>query len=104
MPQLDRYGYIPACAGETQDAGFLAIASVGYIPACAGETRIPGYSFRDAVDGTSPRVRGKPASVARPTGTRRPFRYIPACAGETDANGRPGTSPPPLSRLQWLPC
>ena len=62
MPQLDRYGYIPACAGETHG---------------------PVMSLRLRGHTVHPRVCGGNILNQILVGLVLYQRYIPACAGET---------------------
>ena len=72
--------YIPACAGEAGAAGIRRSRRKVHPRVCGGS--VIGGSQRSAHMGTSPRVRGKPASVEPYAGYNG---YIPACAGEAPA-------------------
>ena len=78
MPQLDRYGYIPACAGETEQMLTLADTATVHPRVCGGNVYLTQYSTLPK--GTSPRVRGKRTGRGEKSSRQR---YIPACAGET---------------------
>ena len=71
-------GLIPACAGKTPMQA-LALARFSAHPRVCGENALPGPVGRDD-DGSSPRVRGKPALGHTQTYDKR---LIPACAGKT---------------------
>ena len=75
---LDVRGLIPACAGKTPMQA-LALARFSAHPRVCGENALPGPVGRDD-DGSSPRVRGKPALGHTQTYDKR---LIPACAGKT---------------------
>ena len=73
----NRYGSIPACAGEPWPAQFAALESEVYPRVCGGTAVLGHIQFGQP--GLSPRVRGNPLPPAK----ERPARgSIPACAGE----------------------
>ena len=74
-------GLIPACAGKTI-ACRMSLIAVRAHPRVCGENRTEYGSGRH-VEGSSPRVRGKPVECLRED---RPSRLIPACAGKTCAS------------------
>ena len=101
-----RPGLIPACAGKTATTG-TTVARWRAHPRVCGENgpelprrgaprahprvcgeNTPGVSHPPRSYGSSPRVRGKPAST---TPAWTPPRLIPACAGKTPAT-RPAAS------------
>ena len=71
-------GLIPAYAGKTEGLSGLVVAMRAH-PRVCGENirRLPGVEI---VDGSSPRMRGKPSGVFRRRGLRG---LIPAYAGKT---------------------
>ena len=71
-------GLIPACAGKT-DRSSSSTGNRRAHPRVCGENDI-ALLDRDAVAGSSPRVRGKPRRRPR---KRVPPGLIPACAGKT---------------------
>ena len=71
-------GYIPACAGETQDGGILRAYDTVHPRVCGGNFNTSGNTVVGT--GTSPRVRGKLQGLHDEFAE---IRYIPACAGET---------------------
>ena len=76
-------GLIPACAGKT-DRSSSSTGNRRAHPRVCGENDI-ALLDRDAVAGSSPRVRGKPRRRPR---KRVPPGLIPACAGKTPAGPR----------------
>ena len=80
---IQRWGSIPACAGEPEDGAMVSMIQSVYPRVCGGTGR--DYAAGDQVTGLSPRVRGN--LVAR---HRRGFEdgSIPACAGEPGVRGR----------------
>ena len=72
---------IPACAGKT--GGVRGVSCDGGAhPRVCGENGVPGAD-NTKIEGSSPRVRGKPSCRLSPQ--NRP-RLIPACAGKTRDN------------------
>ena len=71
-------GLIPACAGKTLRARNSCRPFRAH-PRVCGENLCDGATY-PVVQGSSPRVRGKPA---RPARSRRARGLIPACAGKT---------------------
>ena len=71
-------GIIPACAGNTANMDATGILA-GDHPRVCGEHSVPGIS-RCSHMGSSPRVRGTPATFYRKGGVTG---IIPACAGNT---------------------
>ena len=82
--QRDRYRLIPACAGKTRR---LASRSRrwGAHPRVCGEN-VDGVRGESRVDGSSPRVRGKPGRACPPGAGPG---LIPACAGKTGRGAGP---------------
>ena len=72
-----RHRYIPACAGEAWSAVKPASIRRVHPRVCGGS--VFSMTLAQSSEGTSPRVRGKPASRFRTSSINR---YIPACAGE----------------------
>ena len=77
----EELGYIPACAGEAPAATRPEPARGVHPRVCGGSGRIA--VARPRSEGTSPRVRGKPASTASCAVYQG---YIPACAGEASTS------------------
>ena len=69
---------IPACAGKTSAVMGVFLAMWAH-PRVCGENLLAGHTAM-ALQGSSPRVRGKPQEVRVSDGA---FRLIPACAGKT---------------------
>ena len=69
---------IPACAGKTCVASAIVTPPRAH-PRVCGENWVRVVAGR-LVEGSSPRVRGKPGVLRR---SHRPARLIPACAGKT---------------------
>ena len=78
VPALARVRLIPACAGKTP-ARTVATPRPWAHPRVCGENEV-GTKVTADLEGSSPRVRGKPG-VRHPPG--RPPGLIPACAGKT---------------------
>ena len=77
--------YIPARAGEAYTRLHGSFRSKVHPRACGGSQVIQRAGV--IVEGTSPRVRGKPTVAGEDDGPRR---YIPARAGEAFSRGPPG--------------
>ena len=71
-------GLIPACAGKTPVKLATKRAAPAH-PRVCGENLTPS-AVESAIEGSSPRVRGKPA---KERGLSLAARLIPACAGKT---------------------
>ena len=83
---------IPACAGQTCGGGLVAGARLDHPRVCGADQGVADGG-RD-VHGSSPRVRGRQAQLARHVVADR---IIPACAGQTDQplpDSMPGTDHP----------
>ena len=74
----DRFGIIPACAGNTI-APIRSITSLRDHPRVCGEHGVMA-TLDDPAAGSSPRVRGTPVAAAGKSPT---IGIIPACAGNT---------------------
>ena len=72
------HGLIPACAGKTP-LSLFAITVLGAHPRVCGENVFP-VGGPVSVQGSSPRVRGKPKPETK---NSKKTRLIPACAGKT---------------------
>ena len=73
----ERYGSIPACAGEPSGRMVCSLRARVYPRVCGGTAG--GFQVWDYPQGLSPRVRGNPLCCCS---TGRQPRSIPACAGE----------------------
>ena len=91
----NKFGSIPACAGEPRASPSTDRKPRVYPRVCGGTRRLLAYLF--SAHGLSPRVRGN----RRPASRRRSLlRSIPACAGEP--RGRP--PPRPLAGVYPRVC
>ena len=98
-PRKGRYRYqmrrnIPAYAGKTLTTGLTQRLDAEH-PRVCGENRRPRQRVL-AASGTSPRMRGKPATIADP---QRLSRNIPAYAGKTRRAVCPLAPPPEHPRV-----
>ena len=72
---------IPACAGKTWATGWFVVDERAHPRVCGENLRL--YGLGALREGSSPRVRGKPAP-GRPLGPQE--QLIPACAGKTSTS------------------
>ena len=79
---LDGRGITPACAGKTNDGGFLPTMRPDH-PRMRGEDSVQG-TVQSLTQGSPPHARGRHAPI---TAAGMDFRITPACAGKTPSTG-----------------